>query len=157
MNTWLALLTLGAVVGLLLASLVRAAIPRAPYLPPLPEAETLLWAIRQRESGDDPRAIGRRGERSAYQFLATTWREHTRQPFLLATTQPALAHAVAHARLSRIQHALHLRGLEPAPEFIAAAWNFGPAFALSAARSDYARAVAALYHDRLAQLSPSTP
>lgn len=113
------------------------------------DPELMLWAIRQRESGDNPRAIGKRfGERSAYQFRRDTWAGLTRAPFTEATKNPRLAHAMAVKHLAFIRGLLAARGIDSeAPQFIAAAWNFGPAFGENAVRSDYAAAVANLYWD----------
>lgn len=42
--------------------------------------EAFLYAIRQVESGDNHAAIGKRGERGAYQFTASTWKRYTDYP-----------------------------------------------------------------------------
>lgn len=71
------------------------------------DLDAMLWAIRQVETGDNPRALGRLGERSAYQFRALTWRNYVRAPFRLATTNPHAADLVA---------ARHLRSSSPGCE-----------------------------------------
>jgi hypothetical protein len=113
------------------------------------QIDAILWALRQRESGDRADAIGKFGERSAYQFMAATWRSYTRAPFFMASTDRALADKVARAHLAAVVAKLAERGLPAEPQFIAAAWNYGPAFALSCARTEYAQAVSNLYWDRL--------
>lgn len=112
--------------------------------------EAIRWAIRERETGNNPAAIGKiYKERSAYQFTASRWAMLTDLPFRVATSNPEAADWVAKKHLKEIRAELRRRGLEELPEFIAAAWHYGPAFSLSAARTEYARAVAALYWDRL--------
>lgn len=109
------------------------------------DREAILWAIRQRESNDRPEAVGACGERTAYQFTAHTWRRYTDYPFLLAGTSPERAERVAGSHLMYVAWKLRERDLAREPEFIAAAWKFGPGFALACVRTDYARDVAALY------------
>lgn len=41
------------------------------------DKEAFLYAIRQVESGDNHAAIGKHGERGAYQFTASTWKRYT--------------------------------------------------------------------------------
>lgn len=117
------------------------------------DVEALLWAIRQRESGDRPAAVGMRGERSAYQFRAATWAQHTAVDFIYAGTIPGLADKVARSHVAWIVAQLKRREIEALPEFVAAAWNRGMEHALDGARSDYAQAVATLYWYRRAEIA----
>lgn len=111
--------------------------------------EALLRAVRVVETGDNPRAVGRLGERGSYQFRRSTWREITRRPFREAHT-PA-AHDVARVHLSRLADGLRAKGLPVDSFHLALAWNAGINGA--AARRpphsavDYARRVSALAGD----------
>lgn len=57
--------------------------------------DRFLNAIAEIETGNDPSAIGQAGERSAYQFMESTWYDRTDTPFVLATKDPDLAREVA--------------------------------------------------------------
>lgn len=109
----------------------------------------MLWAIRQVESGDDPRRTGLRGERSAYQFMRSTWEQHTRADFMFASTLPALADEVANKHAQWLQKQLRRELLGSDPIFFAAAWRYGVGGAARHARSDYAGRVMALYWERM--------
>ena len=61
-----------------------------------------LLAIASVESGNNPKAIGQEGERSAYQMTRETWRRYTSDPFEWATSRPDEAKRVA------TEHAKHL-------------------------------------------------
>jgi hypothetical protein len=112
------------------------------------DSEAILWAIRQVETGGNPAAVGKRGERSAYHFIPTTWSMPTSAPFLFATLDPVLANRVALDHLALILRCLKARGLAPTAAHIAAAWRYWTTFPLSAASSDYALRIEALYQDR---------
>lgn len=62
--------------------------------------DRFLNAIATIETGNNPNAIGRAGERSVYQFMESTWYDRTDKAFVLATEDPDLAREVAikHAR-----------------------------------------------------------
>lgn len=51
----------------------------------------ILAALAMIESGNNPRAIGRKGERSAYQIMPSVWKQHSKVPFVIATKQPEIA------------------------------------------------------------------
>jgi hypothetical protein len=57
--------------------------------------EKFLYAVAEKETGYNPRAIGPRGERSMYQMKYATWKRYTTRPFYCATTDPVLAHNIA--------------------------------------------------------------
>lgn len=88
----------------------------------------LLAAISQIESGDNPRAIGKKGEVSQYQITKSVWKKHSPKVQFHAEKAPWVAQAVA---------TLHLRELNMklAPElrrtpsnnvyWLAVAWNGG--------------------------------
>jgi soluble lytic murein transglycosylase-like protein len=85
---------------------------------------TLLWAIREVETGNNPRAIGRLGERGAYQFRRHTWQQIAEgRPFHLAHT--AEADTVARRFLRRLEDGLASAGLAPTAYNLALAWNAG--------------------------------
>lgn len=105
----------------------------------------LLLALRMKETGNRPGAVGRLNERTAYQFTAQTWKIYTSAPFATAGIDTLHADRVADAHLAYITRQLDRRGLPIEPAFIAAAWRYGPWFKLDCVRSDYAREVANLY------------
>jgi hypothetical protein len=127
------------------------AVPVPEPAPKSPEANAylaglspLLFAISSIESGNDPAAIGPGGERSAWQFTRSTWAQHTRAPFLFASTDRVQAREVAEIHLDYLAAELRNRGVDPTPEHLAAAWRYGPASARVCAGTDYAKRVARL-------------
>jgi hypothetical protein len=104
--------------------------------------DSLLHAIRDVESGDNPGAIGPCGERTAYQFTVATWRGYTVMPFERAGLCPALATTIARRHLD------WLRKAAPWPvsvERLANAWHRGLGGARESQTSDYAQRVRRLY------------
>lgn len=104
----------------------------------------LLFALASVESGNNPTAIGPLGERSAWQFTAGTWRQHTKLPFRVASEDPVHAREVAEMHLDYLSAELRTRGVDPTPEHLAAAWRYGPASSRVCAGTDYAKRVARL-------------
>lgn len=88
------------------------------------EREAFLKAIAEVETGNNPRAIGRRGERGMYQFTRTTWRLHTRRNFADAHS-PAVSAQVAALHYDWLYEGLLRNGKQPTPFLMAAAWNAG--------------------------------
>jgi hypothetical protein len=113
------------------------------------DSAALLAALAEIESGNRSSAIGRYGERSAFQFTLATWRQHTRTDFERATSDPAYALAVARERLLYLRRVLLQRNLLITPATLAAAWHYGPDSAKVCSDTDYVRRVVALYHDAL--------
>ena len=65
---------------------------------------TFILAIALVESGNNPKAVGRAGERSAYQITEKVWKANTSMPFTNAHTRnPQVSRYVAE------RHALYLR------------------------------------------------
>lgn len=102
----------------------------------------ILYALACVESGQNPAALGKHGERSAWQLTEAAWKEETGVPFEYATTRPELAEAVVIWRIKRICRGLEQHGVEITPEAIARAWN-------PLAPPDYAQRVVNLYYDYL--------
>lgn len=100
----------------------------------------ILYAISSVESGGNPKAIGRAGERSAYQFTRETWERETALPFKTATENPSAARVIAEKHVGTIIRSLAIKGRKATPEAVARLWNPG-------APKDYAQRVAALYAD----------
>lgn len=124
--------------GLLFILFIYAALP-APAAE-LPPTRSILWALRQIESGDDAAAIGARGERGAYQFTRSAWAQAnrlagTRHPFA-AAHHPATAHRLAAAYVRWLATFTSAPGrpllINPHPEAypdavrLFAVWNLGP-------------------------------
>lgn len=105
------------------------------------DADRFLYAISQVETGSNPRAIGKAGERSQYQFTAQTWHRYTRAPFSKATSDPLLARLVAQTHLQAILKRFEARGATLTPKRAAMAWNPNDS-------GDYAVRVSNLYYDR---------
>lgn len=109
------------------------------------DEDALLDAIAEVESGNNSRAIGAHGERSAYQITPQSWAMHTRARFELATREPSRARQVARMHLAWTVETLRRTHAEPSIALIAAAWRYGPGLAWKFQRQDYARRVCALY------------
>jgi hypothetical protein len=126
-------------------ALFAATVASSREISPADQDTALLHAIAEVESGNNPVAIGRRGELSAYQLDYWTWRLHTSFDFSLAHTRPDLAERVARSHLAWLHHALLSADLPDTPENLACAWNAGPGAVIhgriSAATRDYARRV----------------
>ena len=106
--------------------------------------DAFLRAVAEVETGNNPRKIGRLGERGQYQFRLKTWRQHTRRPFGEAH-HPTIAHQVASRHYDWILQTLERNGRRATPYMIAAAWNSGVSRVSSgripAASRDYAERV----------------
>ena len=88
------------------------------------ERETFLRAIAEVETGGNPRAIGRRGERGMFQFTRTTWRLHSKRAFADAHI-PSVSFDVAAQHYEWLHNGLIRNGRTPTPYLLAAAWNAG--------------------------------
>lgn len=107
--------------------------------------DAMLAAIRMVESENNPAAIGKLGERSAYQFTRTTWMRFSSAPYVMATTNPAHADAAARVLLASIKRELHKQAAPLRPEFIAALWRHGEHAPLVHCADDHAQRAANLY------------
>lgn len=113
--------------------------------------ETLLAAIAEVETGNNPAKRGRFGERTELQIRPETWREFSRLPHSSAASNPAETERVARAYLGVIRKRLHARGLPETPFFIAASWNAGPGWRrLGRGTMAYAEHVANLVEEEVA-------
>lgn len=83
-----------------------------------------LRAINWVENPTNHTRAGRFGELGPYQFRPTTWRMHTRRPFIQATQREA-ADEVAVKHYEWIKQALENAGIDASPFNIAMAWNSG--------------------------------
>ncbi len=102
----------------------------------------LLAAIAQVETGNNPNAVGRKGERGIYQILPTTWAQYSKLPVEAAATDPGENDRVAREHLATLRLALCKRGLAMNAHALAGAWNLGEAGVMrshnSKVHSDYA-------------------
>lgn len=115
---------------------------------PLVDDEAFLYAIRAVESGGNPRAVGKHGELSAYQFTASTWHLHTEAPHVWGQS-PGFADKIARTHLAWLQERLVKREISPTVANLAAAWHHGPNFSSAAlVSSDYSERVVNLYAEQ---------
>jgi hypothetical protein len=96
-----------------------------------------LDAIAGVESRSDPRAIGRAGERTAYQITREVWEEETDLPWSAAFDE-YMAKLIALRHLKTLERRLLSRGVAVTPFSLALAWN-------PLGGADRARRVANLY------------
>lgn len=111
------------------------------------DIEAMLDAIAQVESGNNPKAIGKLGERSAYQIMGQSWAMHSRVPFAQASLQPALARMVARQHLAWMAGVIERNEAQVTPAMLAAAWRWGPGSAFAHTRSESTRRVLNLYFE----------
>ncbi len=111
----------------------------------------MLAALSAVESGNNNRAVGRCGERSAWQIMPRTWARYTRHPHLLASQRQDIAREVAAKHLDWLMETLRRSQAHCEPEMIAAAWRHGPGLAPTFVRSDYAKRVGNLYREAIAK------
>ena len=116
--SWGAVLFVTLAGCMLLAAVVRAANT-------VDDDALLLWAIAERDSGNNPDAIGSRGEFTRYQFMPETWRHYTDATPEQARRNPEIADAVARMHLADLKDELRRGGLKPTPRLLALAWNAG--------------------------------
>jgi len=111
------------------------------------DREAFLKAVAEVETGGNPRAIGRFGERGLYQFGRATWTRHTKRAFVDAH-DPAIAHDIAVKHFVWLYGRLEANGATPDAYRMAVAWNGGLGRAISGrapkSTRDYARRVAVL-------------
>jgi len=105
-----------------------------------------LYAVRQVETGDKWQ-IGSKGERTPYQFMASTWARYSATP--ASYLRPDVVDAVARAHLATIKATLRQRGLPVNVATVAAAWRHGAnsKSLMREARTSYATRIKALYYD----------
>lgn len=83
-----------------------------------------LVALRQIESGDNPRAVGARGERTAYQIMPSTWKQYADKGMRYTTQSHAdevASRILTHQRAQFLGTARR----QPARAEVYAMWNLG--------------------------------
>ena len=85
----------------------------------------LLVAIASVESGSNPAAIGKQGERSQYQITEHVWKSLTKEPFHFATDDKVLAEEVATNHLIQLTRELEAGKVPVTVENLALAWHAG--------------------------------
>jgi pyruvate/2-oxoglutarate dehydrogenase complex dihydrolipoamide acyltransferase (E2) component len=124
----------------------------APALAVIDEA-ALLWAIAERESGNNHAAIGNLGELGRCQFMPKTWAKlMPGVPHRLAANAETAAIA-EHKYYSEIITTLNKRGMAVTVPNIADSWHRGEWHNEAKQVSKYAQAVANLYEDRVETLA----
>lgn len=104
-----------------------------------------LAAIGEAETGNDWRKIGGHGERSAFQMKRITWRQHTRQPFYLATADRVLAEQIALTHLRWLARELAALGRETSVYNLALAWRYGLDGMTDRSNDEYATQVECIF------------
>lgn len=146
----------GVVVAFLFAAKLHAREARRPAS--TLNAEAMIEAIADVESGNDPAAVGALGELGRCQFRRTTWSELTNAPFeVYARRDCELTRKIERAHLARICTQLSGFGHVLTPALIAAAWRAGTGNAVRFARTDPARRAANLYFDQPTRTAKPLP
>lgn len=86
--------------------------------------EAFLLALAMVESGNNPNAVGKAGERTEYQITRQVWKQHSKLDFKRTKDHPFAARCVA------INHIRHINGQLPKELrnqifWIAVVWNGG--------------------------------
>jgi len=118
------------------------------------DKDSFLKAVALVESNNNPRAVGRLGERGLFQFRKETWKQYTRRSFYKAHDRQT-AYEIASKHYDWLYKRFVANGYRPTPYLMAAAWNAGLSKTLSgrmpASTRSYARRVASLAADFAAQ------
>ena len=122
----------------------------------------LLWAIAEKESGNDPQAVHRNAAgvitaRTKWQFTRGTWDDTMHRlglttPFEQAGTDIERDALAAHERLAYCRERLKARSLPISVRTLAESWRHGPDFiGINPAKEpeEYAQAVLNLYAFRI--------
>lgn len=88
-----------------------------------------LQAIHMIENPTNSTRLGSKGELGPYQFLPSTWKMHTKKPFVLAADREE-ADVIAVKHYEWIKRGLERAGFEASAFRIALAWNAGLAATL---------------------------
>lgn len=88
--------------------------------------QSFLDAVAEVETGNNPLAIGKAGERSQFQISRLTWKQHTDQKFSLCGKYQSLTHVVAekHKRWLYETYTMTV-GRPPSIYDMAVMWNAG--------------------------------
>lgn len=125
---------------------------------PVLDHAVMIEAIAVVESGNDPHAVGRAGERGRCQFMERTWQWHTTAPFLQwAPVDCPLTRKIERAHLSWVCRELDRLGHVPDPALVAAGWRFGPRHAAEHIRAGSAQRAAVIYAALLAAKEKAAP
>jgi hypothetical protein len=108
----------------LLALLVFAAAGVPTFALAAEERADVLRAINWVENPSNHSRRGAHGELGPYQFMAQTWRLHTRKPFHLAVVREH-ADEIAVKHYEWLCKGLRDAGIDPNPYNVALAWNSG--------------------------------
>jgi len=116
----------------------------------------LLHALSSCESGNDDRAIGRRGERGRYQIRRAVWDHYGRGIFELEAHREPSATMCAQRYLTMLARSLLDHEIVPNVTDLATLWNQGT---LMHGHNDFSNRVTNLYYDTVkSQTSkPSAP
>lgn len=114
------------------------------------DKDSFLKAVAQVESGNDPRAVGRMGERGVFQFRKDTWKQYTKRSFFKAHDR-SVSYQVALKHYEWLYDGFIRNGYKPTPYLMASAWNSGLTRTLSgkapSSTRNYARRVATIASD----------
>jgi len=125
----------------------------------------LLLAISAVESGGNPLAVGKSGERSQFQITEAVWKIRSELQFTEASKPDQIeATRVAHEEMIARARQLEAAGVPITPENLAYSWNAGARRAISHALSgekfkpnSYAQRVANGYASALAEQPNKVP
>ncbi len=118
------------------------------------DIDVLLRCISIVETGEDISAIGRKGERTQYQFLPSTWVMHSSLPFRNANNPKNQNEVdrVARKHLEFIKTTIQERNMRLSVYNIALMWNGGPnKVEYNLFNKDYAERVNNLYETMIYQ------
>ena len=88
------------------------------------QRDSFLSAVALVETGNNPRAVGSKGERGLYQFTRATWKQHTKLSHYKAH-DPSYSQVIAKKHYDWLYSNLSLKGYPPSPYWLAVAWNTG--------------------------------
>lgn len=113
------------------------------------DEDAMLAAIRALESGNNHAAVGALGERTAYQFMRSTWAQYSRVRFGSSSMNEAEVDRVAREHLRAIVSWLRAAHCTGRAEYVFSAWRWGLRGATQHVNRDYCRRGANLYFDNL--------
>lgn len=88
------------------------------------QRDSFLSAVALVETGNNPRAVGSKGERGLYQFTRQTWKQHTKKSHYKAH-DPSYSQVIAKKHYDWLYKNLTRKGYPASPYWIAVAWNSG--------------------------------
>jgi hypothetical protein len=118
------------------------------------DIQTLLMAIAMVESGSRDYVVGRNGERSRYQIMERTWKQHSSIPFKDHARSPSRSYKVAESHIAWLRARMPENKMAKVKE-VALAWKVGLTNWKQGVwfpnDEDYAKRVANLYTDSVAR------